>query len=224
MEGGWQILGSARFRVQHTSPPPGAPRAGVPVLAAIARAILCACMNAVDADGPRFCQQCAAALELRLLDREGRERLVCAACSFVLYQNPKLVVGLLPERRGRVLLVRRAIEPSYGLWTFPGGYLELGETAQQGAERETFEEVGLALKAGALLGAYTRVNDGIVVLVFRATAPSGRPVPGPEVLETVWAAPHEVPWPDLAFETTEAALRDWVRTAGSRGPRGKRAR
>jgi ADP-ribose pyrophosphatase YjhB (NUDIX family) len=169
----------------------------------------------------RFCQRCGTLLAVQFVEREGRERLVCSGCGLVNYENPKLVVGLLPERRGRVLLVRRGIQPSYGLWTFPGGYLELNETAQEGAEREALEEVGLSLRAGPLLGAYTRINDGVVVLVFRAGARRGRPVPGPEVLEVAWVAPHEIPWPELAFETTEAALRDWVALAGSRDRRGK---
>jgi ADP-ribose pyrophosphatase YjhB (NUDIX family) len=175
-------------------------------------------------DHPRFCQRCGSGVELRFLEAEGRERHVCAACGFVHYLNPRLVANVLPERAGRVLLLRRAIEPGFGKWAFPGGYLELGESAEAGAERETWEEVGLRVTAGPLLGVYTRIDHGVVVLVFRGIKFSGRPVAGPEVLETAWFRPHEIPWPDLAFETTVAALRDWVRLATLRSRRGKPAR
>jgi ADP-ribose pyrophosphatase YjhB (NUDIX family) len=161
---------------------------------------------------PRFCQHCAASLVSRFLEEEGRSRLVCGSCGFIHYLNPRLVANVLPESGGRVLLLRRGIEPSYGKWAFPGGYLELGESAEEGAEREALEEVGMDVRAGPLLGVYTRVQHGVVVLVFRGLEVRGLPVPGPETLETAWFQPHEIPWQDLAFETTAAALRDWLRT------------
>jgi ADP-ribose pyrophosphatase YjhB (NUDIX family) len=169
----------------------------------------------------RHCQACGAALEVRRLAADERPRRVCPACGLVHYENPRLITNVLPERNGAVLLLRRAREPSYGKWTFPGGYLEMGETAQEGAEREALEEVGLRLRAGPVLGAYSLLDAGQVVLVFRAEGVSGRPVPGPEVLETAWFRPHELPWSDLAFESTEAALRDWVALVQDRGRRGK---
>lgn len=180
-----------------------------------------------NAGQPRYCQHCGSGLVSRRVEDEGRERLVCGRCGFIHYLNPRLVANVLPERAGRVLLLRRGIEPSYGKWAFPGGYLELGESAEQGAEREAWEEVGLIMRAGPLLGVYTRVEHGIVVLVYRGLRFSGRPVPGPEVLETAWFRPHEIPWPDLAFETTAAALRDWVRALPGTtrpGPPGRQAR
>ena len=111
---------------------------------------------------PRFCQHCASSLVSRFLEEEGRTRLVCSSCGFVHYLNPKLVANVLPESGGRVLLLRRGIEPSYGKWAFPGGYLELGESAEEGAEREALEEVGMQVRAGPLLGVYTRVQHGVV--------------------------------------------------------------
>lgn len=157
-----------------------------------------------------YCTRCGGGLASSLTAGDNRARLVCGRCAYVHYLNPKLVTNVLPERGGRVLLLRRAIEPSYGKWTFPGGYLEIGETAEEGAEREALEEVGLRVKAGPLLGAYTRVAQGVVVLVFRGLKVSGRVAPGLEVLETAWVRPDQIPWTDLAFETTEAALRDWL--------------
>ncbi|HEY7270940.1 MAG TPA: NUDIX hydrolase [Dehalococcoidia bacterium] len=176
---------------------------------------------------PRFCQRCGEGLAPRLLEGEGRERLSCAACGFVHYVNPRLVVGVIPEHGGRGLLVRRAIEPSRGLWTFPGGYLEMGETAEEGAEREALEEVGLRVRAQALLGAYSLVEAGNVIVVFRGSLVSRartEPFPGPETIEAAWFGPDEVPWQELAFATTEAALRDWARLTEPRSRRGRRGR
>jgi ADP-ribose pyrophosphatase YjhB (NUDIX family) len=177
-----------------------------------------------DLTQPRFCQLCGGGLGVRYVERDERHRLVCAGCEFIHYQNPRLVSNVIPERNGRILLLRRAIEPSYGRWAFPGGYMELGESAQEGAEREALEEVGLRVKAGGLVGVYTRVTQAVVVLVFRSAKVSGRPAAGPETLELAWFRPEQIPWDELAFETTAAALRDWLKLAGFRGRPGKPGR
>jgi ADP-ribose pyrophosphatase YjhB (NUDIX family) len=167
---------------------------------------------------PRFCHQCGGRLEERQVEGEDRPRLVCGQCGFIHYVNPKVVVGALPERGGRVLLMRRAIEPRYGTWTFPGGFMEIDETAEEAALRETKEEVGLTLTLGRLLGVYSRPGPGILVLVFRARAGRKPPQPGHECLEMAWFHPDEIPWDDLAFETTTWALRDWVALKERRRP------
>jgi len=169
---------------------------------------------------PRFCHQCGGLLQERLVEGEERPRLVCSRCGFIHYVNPKVVVGAVPERGGRILLMRRAIEPRYGTWTFPGGFMEIDETAEEAALREAEEEVGLTLTLGALLGVYSRpsarvVSDpgggpGVLVVVFRARVGRASPTPGKECLETAWFRPEDIPWQDLAFETTRWALRDWV--------------
>jgi ADP-ribose pyrophosphatase YjhB (NUDIX family) len=180
---------------------------------------------------PRFCHQCGGRLQKRLVEGEDRPRLVCSACGFIHYVNPKVVVGAVPERAGRVLLMRRAIEPRYGAWTFPGGFMEVDETAEEAALREAEEELGLSLTLGPLLGVYSRPaarggqtrhrrarsggfalseGPGILVVVFRARVGRAQPKPGRECLETAWFRPEEVPWEDLAFETTRWALRDWL--------------
>lgn len=163
---------------------------------------------------PRFCHQCGGELEEKLLPDEERPRLVCRDCRFVHYLNPKVVVGAIPERRGRILLMRRAIEPRYGTWTFPGGYMEIDESAEEAALREAEEEVGLSLKLDGLLGVYSRPGPGVFVVVFCATAPSGRPRRGHEALEVAWFDPDDIPWDYLAFGTTGWALRDWVDQRG----------
>lgn len=161
--------------------------------------------------GPlRFCPLCGDRLRQRRPPQEDRPRLVCQGCGRILYVNPKVVVGTIPERRGRLLLVQRGIEPSYGTWTFPGGFLEMSETVEEAALRETAEEVGLQVRIKGLLGVYSRPDAGIVVVVFRAQAPTGRPVNGHEVLQSRWFRWQEIPWDNLSFVTTLWALRDWV--------------
>jgi ADP-ribose pyrophosphatase YjhB (NUDIX family) len=174
-----------------------------------------------------FCQRCGGGLAPQRLADDDRDRLRCDACGFVQYTNPKVVVGVIPEHRGEALLVRRAIEPSYGLWTFPGGYLEMGETAEEGAAREVMEEVGLRLRPRALLGVYSLVQAGNVVLVYRApilTRARPEASPGREVIEAAWFAPDAVPWTEIAFESTAAALRDWARLTKRRSRRGRPGR
>jgi ADP-ribose pyrophosphatase YjhB (NUDIX family) len=170
---------------------------------------------------PRFCHQCGGALEEKLLPDEERPRLVCGDCGFIHYVNPKVVVGAVPERRGRLLLMRRGIEPRYGTWTFPGGYMEVDESAEDAALREAEEEVGLALKLGPLVGVYSRPGPGILVVVFCARAPNGRPRAGHEVLEFAWFDPKDIPWDNLSFETTTWALRDWVAGRARSGRSGR---
>ena len=166
---------------------------------------------------PRFCHQCGGQLQERLVEGEERPRLVCSRCGFIHYVNPKVVVGAIPERGGRILLMRRAIEPRYGAWTFPGGFMEVDETVEQAALREAEEEVGLSLKLGKLVGIYSRPagpasggGPGILVVVFRARADRTPPDPGHECLEVAWFPPEDIPWEELAFDTTRWALRDWV--------------
>jgi len=165
---------------------------------------------------PHFCHQCGGRLRERFLPGEQRARLVCEICGFIHYLNPRVVAASIPERDGRVLLMRRALEPRRGYWTFPGGFLEVGETAQEGARREAEEEVSISVEPGAILGAYTRREAGIVVVVFRAKAREGEPRAGEEALEVRWFTPEAIPWEELAFPTTEQALRDWVKGRRSR--------
>lgn len=173
----------------------------------------------------RYCPQCGGALELRLLDTESQDRLVCAACAFVFYQNPKVVVGTLPIRDGRVLLLRRGIEPRLGAWTYPAGFLELGETVEDAARRETLEECQLTVRIDALLNVYSRPQIGIVNIVYLATVLGGTPTVNPEALAFAEFRPDEIPWSELAFTSTTQALEDWVRTVQTgRLPRDRRER
>jgi ADP-ribose pyrophosphatase YjhB (NUDIX family) len=175
---------------------------------------------------PRFCPNCGGHLSERLLETEDRPRLVCDQCQRILYLNPKVVVGVIIERDSRLLLLRRAIEPRRGTWTFPAGYMEIDETAEEAAVRETEEEVGLKVKLGPLVGAYSRPvphGPGIIVVVFRSSRPTGRVRAGREALETRWFDLDDIPWDDLSFPTTHSALRDWLRARRDTRRRPQRA-
>ena len=167
---------------------------------------------------PRFCPACGGPVEPQILEDDHRPRLVCAQ-GHVTWRNPRVVVGTLPISAGRVHLARRAIEPASGRWTYPGGFLEVGESAQEGARRETEEETELRVEIGALVGVYSRPHVGIVAIVFEASVVGGRPEPAAETSEVRAFTPDEIPWDELAFSTVESALRDWVASLPGRGPR-----
>ena len=167
---------------------------------------------------PAYCPTCGAPVRPQLLEDDHRPRLVCPN-GHVTWRNPRLVVGTLPVRAGRVFLARRSIEPGAGLWTYPGGFLEVGESAQEGARRETEEETELRIEVGRLIGAYSRPHVGVVTLIYEATVVGGQPLPGVETLEVRDFGPDDIPWAELAFTTAESALRDWVASLPGRGPR-----
>ena len=168
-------------------------------------------------EDPRFCPACGQEVEVRLLEEDHRPRLVCPD-GHVTWRNPRVVVGALPVKAGQVYLARRAIEPGLGRWTYPGGFLEVGESAQEGARRETEEETDLRIEVGGLIGVYSRPHVGIVTIIFGADVVGGRPEPAAETTEVRGSGPDEIPWDELAFSTTESALRDWVRSLPGRGP------
>jgi ADP-ribose pyrophosphatase YjhB (NUDIX family) len=157
-----------------------------------------------------YCIECGGLLGERMPPGEDRLRLVCESCGHISYLNPKVVVGILPIRDGRVLLLRRAIEPRLGSWTCPGGFLEMGESVEEGARREAREELGIEVGDLKLLGVYSRPRGGVVVIVYLAGLTGDEVQPGAEALETAFFPPDDVPWAELAFPTTASALEDWV--------------
>ena len=167
---------------------------------------------------PAFCPACGKPVEPRTLEADHRPRLVCPA-GHVTWRNPRVVVGTLPIDAGRVFLARRAIEPASGLWSYPGGFLELGESAQEGARRETEEETLLRVEIGRLIGAYSRPHAGVLTLIYEAAVVGGKPEPAAETSEVMAFGPDEIPWGELAFTTTASALRDWIASLPGRGPR-----
>jgi len=152
----------------------------------------------------RFCPRCGAAAEVSF-----PRSLRCPTCGYGAYYNPKPVACAIPrDGEGRFWLLRRPMgPPGGGLWTFPGGFVDLGESVEDAAHRETMEEMGIEIGLGALVGVYSRENDRVVLVVFEAAA-LGPPRVSPEATEVRAFAPEEVPWEELAFWSTEQALRD----------------
>jgi ADP-ribose pyrophosphatase YjhB (NUDIX family) len=158
-----------------------------------------------------FCSSCGGPLRFGLVPGEDRERLACAACGHIAYVNPRLVVTTLPiTEAGEIVLIRRGIEPGLGSWAQPGGFLEVDETVNQAAIRETFEETGLLVEPGEIVGLYTRLEAIVVTIAFEARIVGGRAGPTPEATEVLAFAPDAIPWGEIAFKTTVWALRDWI--------------
>ncbi|MCG3204492.1 MAG: hypothetical protein KCHDKBKB_01207 [Elusimicrobia bacterium] len=161
----------------------------------------------------QFCFVCGGGLSQRLVPAEGKRRLVCKVCFHITYLNPKSVAGLLPILPdGRIVLLRRSIEPGYGKWSYPAGYQEMGESVDKAAVRETFEEIVAKVRIRSLLGVYSYPASGVVTTVFVGEVPrSQKPRPGEEALEVGFFSPNVIPWKDLAFQSTVDALKDWVK-------------
>jgi ADP-ribose pyrophosphatase YjhB (NUDIX family) len=167
---------------------------------------------------PRFCPACGQPVEARQLEDDHRPRLVCPD-GHITWRNPRVVVGTVPVKAGRIYLGRRDIEPARGRWGNPSGFLELGESLQEGARRETEEETELRVEVGRLIGVYSRPHAGIITVVYEADVVGGSPEPAAETSEVREFGPDEIPWEELAFTTVESALRDWVASLPGRGPR-----
>ncbi len=143
---------------------------------------------------------------------DNRERLVCPDCGHVAYENPKIVVGSVVVSNGAVLLCRRAIEPRRGFWTLPAGYMELGETVEEGAIREAREEAEADIVIEGLLGVFSISRIGQVQIMFRARfadAAAPRFGAGDETLEVGLFDWDAIPWPEIAFPTVTWALQAW---------------
>lgn len=159
----------------------------------------------------RFCPRCGGRFEERVVKEGDPERLVCPSCSFVFYLGPKLVAGLIFEMNGGIVLIQRAIEPGYGKWTFPGGFVERGEVAEAAAERETREETGVRVEVTGIVGLYTYEGQIPAIAVFSGTPVGGEPTPLDETLAVESFPPDGLPWSEMAFPSTEHALKDYLR-------------
>jgi ADP-ribose pyrophosphatase YjhB (NUDIX family) len=158
----------------------------------------------------KFCSNCgSAALALRVPDGDTLLRHVCAQCGTIHYQNPKIVVGCLPEWQGSVLLCKRAIEPRRGLWTLPAGFLENGETLAAGALRETLEEADARVAIDGLYTVISLPHINQIYVMFRSTLADLDFGPGTESLEVALVREEDVPWDQLAFRTITRTLRNY---------------
>jgi ADP-ribose pyrophosphatase YjhB (NUDIX family) len=158
-----------------------------------------------------FCPLCGGGLELRSIKTNEPERLVCRACGFVFYLDPKVAVGtIIRNEHGQVVLVRRAIEPGYGRWVFPGGYVDRGEPVLTAALREAREEAGLDIRIDYLLDVFSYPGRAPVIIVYVATMTGGCLACDDESLEGRFFAPEEIPWEQLAFRSTYEALTQFL--------------
>lgn len=159
----------------------------------------------------RFCPACGGPLEERLLKAGDPARLVCTRCGFVLYLDPKVAVGtIIRTDDGRLVLVRRAIDPGYGLWVFPGGYVDRGEEVTAAAIREAREEAGLDVRLDGLVNIYSYAGRAPIIIVYAASIVGGSLCHDEECLEARLFTPVDLPWNELAFRSTREGLRDYI--------------
>jgi ADP-ribose pyrophosphatase YjhB (NUDIX family) len=164
-----------------------------------------------DSHAFRFCPRCGGTLERRSLKATEPDRPVCTQCGYVFYIDPKIAVGtIIATDSGGLVLVRRAIEPGYGLWVFPGGYVDRGEPLTEAAVREAREECGLDVRLDALVNIYSYPGRAPVIVVYAATALGGELCSDEECLETAVFDASHIPWNDLAFRSTQDGLRDYL--------------
>lgn len=163
----------------------------------------------------KFCNECGAAVELRMPQGDDRDRYVCTRCAHIHYVNPRVIVGCLPEHAGQVLLCRRAIEPRLGFWTLPAGFMENGETTADGAARETWEEARARVSNLHLYRVFDVPHISQVYLFYRCTLDDGLFAAGPESTEVGLYSEDSVPWDEIAFPVVHETLRAWFRDRDS---------
>ena len=155
----------------------------------------------------KHCRACGGVAVYAVPPDDNRQRATCTVCGLVHYENPLNVVGTVPVWGDQVLLCRRNIEPRYGLWTLPAGFMELGETTTEGAARETDEEAGAHFEMQGLFSVLSVVRVGQVHLYFRARLLDTHFTPGPETIEARLFREDEIPWDELAFRTVRETLK-----------------
>ena len=161
----------------------------------------------------KYCSSCGAQVSWRMPDDDTHERWICTRCGKIHYQNPLIVVGCVPEKDGKVLLCKRAIEPRYGYWTPPAGFMELGESTAEGAARETMEEACAEVEIGHMFASVDVIDAGQLHLFYAARLVSDFSV-GRESLEVRLFEEREIPWDDIAFRSGHYALRKYFEDRG----------
>jgi ADP-ribose pyrophosphatase YjhB (NUDIX family) len=162
----------------------------------------------------KYCSSCGGPVSFRTPEKDTHERWVCDDCGIVHYQNPLIVVGCVAERNGKVLLCKRSIEPRYGYWTVPGGFMELGETMAGGAARETLEEACATVELSHLFASVDVIDAGQVHIFFSGKLVSDYGV-GEESLEVGLFSEDEIPWDEIAFQSGKFALKKYFEDRGA---------
>jgi len=172
-----------------------------------------------EARGIKYCKACGGEAPYAVPPDDNRERAICRVCGTIHYENPLNVVGTLPVWNDKVLLCRRNIEPRKGFWTLPAGFMELGETTEEGAIRETVEEAGARIDLRGLFTVLNVVRVGQVHFFYRADLRDTDFAPGPETIEAQLFSEDEIPWDELAFRTVRETLKRYFedRVSGQYG-------
>ena len=160
-----------------------------------------------------YCSSCGGKVSRKIPKDDNRERAICDDCGTIHYQNPLIVVGCVAESDGKILLCKRSIEPRYGYWTVPAGFMELGETLAGGAARETLEEACATIEIGHQFASVDVVDAGQVHIFFTGKLLGGYGV-GEESLETALFSESEIPWDELAFHSGRFALEKYFEDRG----------
>jgi ADP-ribose pyrophosphatase YjhB (NUDIX family) len=158
-----------------------------------------------------YCSNCGTRLVERTPEGDNRMRYVCDACDTIHYQNPKIVAGCIPTLGNRLLLCKRAIEPRYGLWTLPAGFMENGESTEQAAVRETLEEACASVDNLELYGVFSIPHISQVYMMFRAELLQKGYKPGHESLDVRLFEQHDIPWDKLAFPVVRVTLEHYCK-------------
>jgi ADP-ribose pyrophosphatase YjhB (NUDIX family) len=159
----------------------------------------------------KYCSSCGEEVHLIIPEGDNRYRHVCKACDTIHYQNPKVVTGCIAEWQDKVLLCRRAIEPRYGLWTLPAGFMENNESNMQGAARETMEEANARVDNMRLFSVFSIIHINQVYTMYHGDLVEGKSSAGSESLETALFQEHEIPWHDIAFHVVFETLKQYYR-------------
>ena len=154
----------------------------------------------------KYCSECSSPVQLKIPEGDTLPRYICDSCQTIHYQNPKVITGCIARWQGKVLLCRRAIEPRYGLWTLPAGFLENNETSQDGATREAMEEAQAQISNLKLFGVFNIPHISQVYIMFSGEVEDGYCAPGYESLETNWFKETDIPWNELAFPVVHESL------------------
>ncbi len=172
-----------------------------------------------EARSIKYCKACGGEAPYSVPPDDNRERAICQVCGTIHYENPLNVVGTVPVWRDKVLLCRRNIEPRKGYWTLPAGFMELGETTEEGAIRETVEEAGARIDLRGLFTVLNVVRVGQVHFFYRADLNDTDFAPGPETIEAQLFSEDEIPWDELAFRTVRETLKRYFedRVSGQYG-------
>lgn len=157
----------------------------------------------------KYCSHCGLEVVLRIPEGDDRERFICERCDFVFYNNPRMIVGCVPEHDSKILLCKRAIEPRAGYWTLPAGFMENGETTQQGAARETWEEARARVVDQHLYRLFDIPGINQVYMFYRCGIADGAYGVGPESTEVGLFSEDEIPWDEIAFPVVYHSLKEY---------------